>query len=125
MIALLLAAPFHRELANPMIAFIKPLFILVALPTIAAMNAAAHAIRNRKEPFCIHCGYDLTGLPDNHICPECGRQFSHRLIEEYRRDPNWFIERYKSRALVPVAEAPFPAGQVSSTSKRRKSRDGT
>jgi hypothetical protein len=120
-VALLLAAPFHRELLQPIFTFIKPLFILVALPTIAAMNAAAHAIRNRKEPFCIHCGYDLTGLPDNHNCPECGRQFSLRLIEEYRRDPNWFIERYKSRAMVPAASVPFEAGPV----RRRRSRDGT
>jgi hypothetical protein len=79
------------------------------------------AVHQRKDPFCIHCGYDLIGLPDHHTCPECGRPFSLRLIEEYRRDPQWFIKRYKARGEMPVADAPFAAGAVRS----RKSRDGT
>ena len=79
------------------------------------------AVRQRPDPFCIHCGYSLTGLPDGHRCPECGRTFSFRVIEEYRRDSHWFIQRYKMRHDLPVAEVPFAAGEV----RRARSRDGT
>ncbi|MFO0974303.1 MAG: hypothetical protein U1A27_12820 [Phycisphaerae bacterium] len=78
------------------------------------------AVRARREPFCIHCGYTLTGLPDGHRCPECGRPFSLRVIEEYRRDPRWFIERYRAGRQMPRIEAPFNAGPV-----QRPPQDGT
>lgn len=25
-----------------------------------------------NRPYCPECGYELTGLPDGHNCPECG-----------------------------------------------------
>ena len=56
------------------------------------------AIRLRKDPFCIHCGYSLEGHQDGAICPECGLRASFRVCDEYRRDPHWFIERYRKRA---------------------------
>lgn len=79
------------------------------------------AVHARTEPFCIFCGYNLTGLPDNYRCPECGRPYAWRLIAEYRRDPQWFIERYNALKRLPPADAPFNAGE--SRSRRRK--DGT
>jgi hypothetical protein len=79
------------------------------------------AARARQEPFCIFCGYNLTGLPDNYRCPECGRPYTWRLIAEYRRDPQWFIERYRAMSRLPPRDEPFPAGPV----RRRRSRDGT
>jgi len=94
----------------------------IALPVTLAISASKNIIAQRKEPFCIHCGYDLTGLADNHNCPECGRSFSFAIIDEYRRDPHWFIERYKKRHDVPRADVPFHAGAIKS---RKKSRDGT
>lgn len=36
---------------------------------------------------CIHCRYELTGLPDYHTCPECGRQYSAPEIDAYYDDP--------------------------------------
>lgn len=88
----------------------KLIFIAVALPLVAAMNAAKHAIRLRTEPFCIHCGYDLTGLPEDHRCPECGVPFSLHDIDDYRRDPHWFIQRQKLQKRLPPADAAFHAG---------------
>jgi hypothetical protein len=29
---------------------------------------------------CLRCGYDLTGLPQDHRCPECGFGFQHEAI---------------------------------------------
>ena len=95
---------------------------IYALPVVLAISTAKDVIRARREPFCIHCGYGLTGLPDNHACPECGRRYSFRIIDEYRRDPHWFIERYRASRLLPKPDAPFAAGTI--TGKRR-SRDGT
>lgn len=31
------------------------------------------------QPFCLHCGYDLTGSVSDR-CPECGMAFSHREV---------------------------------------------
>ena len=92
----------------------KPLILAVAIPIVllgAMVRKAAHL---RKEPFCIHCGYALLGLPDHYRCPECGRPYTFALIDEYRRDPHWFIERYKARGRLPDADQPFAAGAVPS-----------
>lgn len=82
--------------------------------------AVRRAVRARREPFCIFCGYNLRGLPDHYRCPECGRPYTWRLIAEYRRDPLWFIERYRAARKLPEMHAPFAAGAW-----RRKTRDGT
>ena len=84
--------------------------------------AVRKAVQARTEPFCIFCGYNLTGLPDNYRCPECGRHYTWRMIEAYRRDPQWFIERFKAHKELPSADEPFEAGPVR---RRRKARDGT
>lgn len=49
-----------------------------------------HGIRvtiHLTYPFCIHCGYNLRGLPDNHRCPECGVCYSLEECRRYRKDP--------------------------------------
>jgi hypothetical protein len=99
----------------------KIIVIAVAIPVTAAMNSAKRAIRMRKEPFCIHCGYNMTGLPDGHRCPECGAVFWHGEMEEYRRDPHWYIQRQKLGKDIPISGAVFDAGP----GNRRRSRDGT
>lgn len=121
-IAVLVMSPFHPVLWQVM--FLgggKLLIFIVGLPFAMAGRALKVAVKERREPFCIHCGYGLTGLPDFHKCPECGRPYSFKLIEEYRRDPSWFIQRWKQRHDVPVRDAPFMAGPVAS----KRSRDGT
>lgn len=86
-----------------------------------AAKGLREAIRLRKEPFCIHCGYNLTGLPDGHRCPECGRTYSWVVIAEYRKDPNWFIQRWRERRKLPEVQSAFEAGAVRSVRRR----DGT
>jgi hypothetical protein len=100
---------------------IKIIVLACALPVVLMMEMARNAARGRRDPFCIHCGYDLMGLPDNYHCPECGRPYTFAVIEEYRRDPRLFIQRWKTHHQMPSADVPFAAG----TSKRRKSKDGT
>ncbi len=91
-----------------------------------ALSLAAYVFRRaakaRAEPFCIHCGYNLSGLPDNHRCPECGRPYSWRTIDEYRRDPQWFITRWEMRKQLPPTDQPFEAGPRTT---RRRRHDGT
>lgn len=100
----------------------KLLIMILALPFMAAGYALKQGVAARTEPFCIHCGYDLSGLPDHHTCPECGVPYDFKAIEEYRRDPDWFIQRYKAQHTTSIVEqAPFNAG----AGPRRKSRDGT
>jgi hypothetical protein len=101
---------------------IKLILFVAGLAVTSAAYGIRTAIQSRTEPFCIHCGYDLTGLPDHHHCPECGRPFSLRLINEYRRDPVWFVERCRSQKSFLAAHPPFAAGPVR---RKRKSRDGT
>jgi hypothetical protein len=119
---LILYVPMRPWLWQFVIAWWKLVLIAIALPLILAGKTMKQIVALRKEPFCIHCGYDLTGLPDGHNCPECGRHYRFALIDEYRRDPDWFIQRYKQRHAMPTADVPFLAGKGGT---RRKSRDGT
>jgi len=96
------------------------IFMAAVAITLAARGVRL-AARARREPFCIHCGYNLTGLPDHHTCPECGQPYSWRVIEEYRRDPDWFILRWHERHRLPPPGATLDAGAV----RGRKRRDGT
>lgn len=80
------------------------------------------SIQARREPFCVFCGYCLVGLPDHYRCPECGRPYSWQQIDEYRRDPQWFIARWKARQELPPADPPVDTGPAR---PRRRSRDGT
>jgi hypothetical protein len=121
LVALLLYVPLRPMMFQFFVYWWKLVVIAVVLPAGLAISAGKNIIAMRKEPFCIHCGYDLTGLPDHHNCPECGRPFSLAIIDEYRRDPHWFIERYKKRHDIPAADRPFIAGSVRSP----RSRDGT
>ncbi len=86
----------------------------------AVVQAIRQATSSRTDPFCIHCGYTLAGLPDQHICPECGRRYSFELIKQYQQDPRWFQQRWKLQHGNPQA-MPFQAGKVMG----RASGDGT
>ncbi len=78
------------------------------------------ATQYRRDPFCIYCGYSMEGLQDGDRCPGCGRPCSFAVCREYKRDPQWFVHRYKQRATTPVESVALDAGPV-----RRASNDGT
>jgi hypothetical protein len=99
----------------------KLLVVAVALPLSAAVTAARRALQRRTEPFCIHCGYGLTGLPDGQRCPECGVVFSLAEIDDYRRDPHWYIQRQRLKAQAPPPSVAIDAGP----NRRPPRRDGT
>jgi hypothetical protein len=124
LLVLLFWIPLRPGLIQLLVAWWKLWFIAVAVPVGIAINSAKHIIRARREPFCIHCGYGLVGLPEEYTCPECGRPYSRRVIDEYRQDPHWFIQRYRMAMKMPKADTPFEA-KVSCAPKRKRSRDGT
>jgi hypothetical protein len=85
---------------------IKTLVMIVMAPLVLRGWAFNRIVAGRSEPFCIHCGHNLAGLPDEHRCPECGRRFSLAIIQEYRRDPACFIHTQKAQLRPPKPTRP-------------------
>ena len=60
---------------------IRRLEIVLAALGCVVLAAVIHAIRFRRRlqaigyAACLNCGYELSGLPATHVCPECGRPF--------------------------------------------------
>lgn len=121
---LVIGAVFRRGLRGVLLLVGLKVFLVGAGVAVAlAGYVARRAVRARREPFCIHCGYNLSGLPDDYRCPECGEPYTWRVIAEYRRDPQWFIERYGASRELPLPTAPaLEAGQARG---RRRRQDGT
>lgn len=102
--------------------FMKLAFLIGACMIALSLYLFRLAMRARRDPFCIFCGYNLSGLPDNHRCPECGRSYTFAMIEQYREDPAWFAARWKARQQLPP---PDPTLQIPDDAHRSPPADGT
>jgi len=47
-------------------------------------------IAGQPLTHCPVCKYDLTGLPKNHRCPECGFEYDETMLVWYARRPSWW-----------------------------------
>lgn len=104
------------------VAEIKLIALLVGAGLSLAGFKMKRIVHARKDLFCIHCGYSLDSLPDPGVCPECGRAYTGGIIREYRKDPEFFKERYRTlRAGQHARHGHFEAGPV----KGLRSDDGT
>jgi hypothetical protein len=99
----LFAGALNHRIWWLMASMMKLVVVVVAGTVAAGVRAIRDAARARPDPFCIHCGYSLIGLPEGHKCPECGVPFLHSMINEYRRDPDRFVQRVRLRNSVPAA----------------------
>ncbi len=75
---------------------IRRLEIVLAALGCVVLAAVIHAIRFRRRlraieyAACLNCGYELSGLPSPHVCPECGRPFHiHTVRATWRYYTRW------------------------------------
>lgn len=63
------------------------------------------------EPItkCPVCRYDLTGLPKNHTCPECGFEYDESMRIWYMRQPPWWFTPLTLTLVLVVPLAVLPA----------------
>ncbi len=60
-----------------------PVWIFV-VPRMVARGFAT-MLRAAEYRICMQCGQLLRGLPDRHLCPECGSQYDYdRLAENWK-----------------------------------------
>lgn len=75
---------FYRQFGRP-IGLGLPLVLLVALGVMwifyyrAAKRRFYEQVAKARFMVCWDCGYLMTGLPNMHECPECGRTFAAHL----------------------------------------------
>ncbi|KAA0220629.1 MAG: hypothetical protein EDS66_12360 [Planctomycetota bacterium] len=88
------------------------------------MSTPRGAIQGNGALLCEHCQYNLTGLPEQHVCPECGKAFNKaalRVVETYFADLGYgprpapplmrWIARHGQSVCLALALA-FPAVMI-------------
>lgn len=100
-VAGLLLGPDHIEMA-----WVggRMLLVLVVVPFIFWEHVRDRVIKARADPFCIHCGWTLTGLPEEGRCPECGEPYRMKIVDMFRRDPQWVIAYWRFNSRPPSVE---------------------
>lgn len=72
---------------TPYLGVVPPLMLLFSVATTSIWwrsltRRHTRILRKNDCLMCIECGYLLSGLPDDHACPECGTAY---VFEETRR----------------------------------------
>jgi hypothetical protein len=72
--------------ADPWVSIAIPLCTLLGLILIILQRRRMRRkLRRLHYRMCIYCGYRLTGLPPEGICPECGAEYDIlNLIDQWR-----------------------------------------
>ncbi len=70
------------------------LILVCSVTIVLVLQGLKYQIR-AKGPVCIHCGYNLNGLPDNYTCPECGLPYVFSDCIAYQKDPNRFRREHE------------------------------
>src|SRR5690242_8613429 len=66
LLLLLIAGAFWQPMLWQLLIYgFKLWVLLLGLAAAAAAQGVRLAMKQRFNPFCIHCGYDLGGLPDH------------------------------------------------------------
>ncbi|CAN5703050.1 hypothetical protein BH11PLA1_BH11PLA1_08690 [soil metagenome] len=74
-IALPLAMIFYNLWVAALFGFAKLWVFALGVTLSCIFWAIRNGVRTRRDPFCIHCGYSLTGAQPAGSCPECGRPY--------------------------------------------------
>jgi hypothetical protein len=85
------------------------LLLALLIPFLVWDALSERVFRARKDPYCIHCGYTLIGLPEEGVCPECGRSYRMIIVQMFRRDPQWVMAWWRFNGKPPSVAA-FEAG---------------
>lgn len=91
---------------------VKILVLIVGAAISLIMYVVKNLVKERKDLFCIHCGYSVESLGEAGQCPECGRWYHKSVIHEYRKDPHFFQTRYSALRRLPKAAPAFASGRV-------------
>jgi hypothetical protein len=79
-------------------------FIALAIPFLLWDHLKTKVYKARQDPFCIHCGYTVMGLPEEGKCPECGRPYRMSVIQMFRHDPQWVMAHWRFNGRPPSVE---------------------
>ena len=83
---------------------LRLLLISLALPFLLWDHLTTKVYQTRQDPFCLHCGYTVLGLPEEGTCPECGKPYRMSVIHMFRHDPQWVIASWRFEGRAPSAE---------------------
>jgi hypothetical protein len=88
---------------------VRILLLWLIVPFVAWGHLRLKAMHRRPDPYCVHCGYTLLGMPEEGKCPECGKPFRMKVIDMFRRDPQWVMAWWRFNGRPPSIES-FESG---------------